>query len=174
MSDRAADVPAPPELLPVGAPDRDLVRRWLRLPEVQAFWGSAAAAEAEVSLALASDSAVCRMVVEGGIPIGYAHAIDCALLGGAHTELLPAGTWDCAVLVASPAHRGRGIGGRALELLVREVFGTTLALVCVIRVPVRSEAAVRAVEAAGFGWQRIVGDAALGPVWVMRAERPRR
>lgn len=161
-------------LEPLGPGDRGRVMQWLTQPEVHAFWGSPATAEAEVSLALQAPGAVCRMVAAGGSAIGYAHALDCVLLGGDHAAALPAGTWDCAVFIASAAHRGRGIGAQALRLLVEEVFGATLALACVIRVPVRSEAAVRAVEAAGFGWMRIAGDAALGPVWVMRAERPSR
>ncbi|MDX2155672.1 MAG: GNAT family N-acetyltransferase [Hyphomicrobiaceae bacterium] len=163
-----------PHLVPIGPADRDQVRRWLSMPEVQAFWGSAAAAEAEVSLALAGPGTICRMIEIDGATVGYAHALDCVLLGGDHAAALPPATWDCAVFIASAGHRGRGLGGRALALLVAEVFSTTLALACVIRVPVRSEAAARAVEGVGFRWERIAGDAALGPVWVMRIERPRR
>lgn len=156
-----------------GNGDRERIRRWLEQPEVLAFWGSAAAAEAEVSLALGNSGAVCRLIVADGQAVGYAHALDCVLIGGDHAAALAVGTWDCAVFIASSAHRGQGLGGIALRSLVAEVFASTLALACVIRVPVRSEMAVRAVEAAGFQWVRIEGDAALGPVWVMRAERPR-
>ncbi len=162
------------KLEPVRSGDRERVRLWLEQPEVRAFWGSAAAAEAEVSLALGSSGAICRMIVADGVVIGYAHAIDCVLIGGDHAAVLDPGTWDCALFVAAPTHRGQGLGAIALRLLVGEVFASTLALACVIRVPVRSEAAVRAVEAVGFQWARITGDAALGPVWVMRAERPTR
>lgn len=161
-------------LRPMRSSDRDRVRLWLALPEVRAFWGSAAAAEAEVSLALGSSGAICRMIVADGLAVGYAHALDCVLIGGDHAAALAPGTWDCALFVAVAAHRGQGLGGLALRQLVQEVFASTLAIACVIRVPVRSEAAVRAVEAAGFQWVRIEGDAALGPVWVMRAERPGR
>jgi RimJ/RimL family protein N-acetyltransferase len=163
-----------PALVPLGPGDRDRVRRWLQLPEVRAFWGSAAAAAAEVSLALDSPGALCRMIRWDGVPVGYAHALDCVQIGGDHAAALAPGTWDCALFVAEPAHRGRGLGADALRLLVAEVFETTMALACVIRVPVRSEMAARAVEAAGFRWVRVAGDAALGPVWVMRAERPAR
>lgn len=162
------------QLRPMGPGDRDRVRLWLELPEVRAFWGSASAAEAEVSLAFASDGALCRMIVVDGQTVGYAHALDCVLIGGDHAAALAPGTWDCALFVGSATHRGQGLGGAALRHLIDEVFSSTLSLACVIRVPVRSEAAVRAVELAGFRWVRIEGDAALGPVWVMRADRPGR
>lgn len=158
-------------LVPAGLPDRAMVRTWLELPNVRAFWGSASAAEAEVNLAFSSAGALCRMIAVDGRAVGYAHALDCVLIGGDHAAALAPGTWDCALFIASPEHRGQGLGGRALRRLVADVFSSTLAMACVIRVPVRSEAVVRSVEAAGFQWVRIEGDAALGPVWVMRAER---
>jgi aminoglycoside 6'-N-acetyltransferase len=163
---------APPTLAPVRRENRDLIRSWLMEPVIYAFWGSAAAAEAEVRIALESSTAISRMIVADGQLIGYAHSMDCALLGLDHAAVLAPGTWDCALFVASEAHRGRGAGTAALGLLVAEVFGSTLAPACVIRVPVAREAQVRAVEAAGFRWLKIEADPALGPVWVMQAERP--
>ena len=165
-------MPSGLELVPIGPGDRERIRSWLGLKAVQAFWGSASAAEAEVTLALSSAGSICRIVQADGAAIGYAQAVECAVLGSDHAAALEPGTWDCALFIASESHRGAGLGTEALALLVREVFATTLALACVIRVPVRSEAAVRAVEKVGFQWVRITGDAALGPVWVMRAERP--
>ncbi len=161
-------------LRPLKGGDREALRGWLALPAVRLVWGSRATADAEVGVALASESAICRMIDCDGAAIGYAHALDCALIGGDHASVLPPGTWDCAVLIASQSHRGKGYGGRALARLVDDVFQTTFAQSCVIRVPVASEAAVRAVEAAGFRWVRISGDPGLGPVWVMQAERPAR
>lgn len=160
------------QLAPVRSDHRDLIRSWVQRPEIWAFWGTASAAEAEVTVAWASHGAICRLIVADDAPIGYAHALDCALLGSDQATAVGPGTWDCAVFVASESHRGRSAGSLALGALVDEVFATTLALACVIRVPVRREAAVRAIEAAGFQWVRIDADPALGPVWVMRAERP--
>ncbi len=159
-------------LAPVKPDQRGLVRQWLHRPEIWAFWGTASAAEAEVAVAWASPGALCRLIVAGDEPIGYAHALDCGLLGSDQATAVGPGTWDCAVFVALESHRGQGTGSLALGALVDEVFATTLALACVIRVPVRREAAVRAIEAAGFQWVRIDADPALGPVWVMRVERP--
>lgn len=159
------------DLVPVAGADRERIRQWLESPDVFAFWGSAAAAAAEVNLALGHAGAVCRLLRIDGAVAGYAHALDSVMLGGDHAAVLAPGTWDCALFIAAPRHRGQGFGGIALRMLVDEVFSSTLALACVIRVPVSSEAAVRSVEAAGFRWARIEGDRALGPVWVMQAER---
>ena len=41
-------------LRPATPEDRFLIRRWLADPEVQSWWGTAASAEAEITLAMAS------------------------------------------------------------------------------------------------------------------------
>ena len=150
------------------------LRNWLALPTVQAWWGSRNRAEAEVAVALASPSAICRIIRLLDEPIGYAHALDGALLeGGAQSRAaLDSGAWDCTVFIASERHRGRGLGGLALDLLVGEVFSTTLAVACTLRIPVAKEHAVRAIEAAGFKWVRVESDPGLGRVWLMRRDRP--
>src|SRR5690606_6362503 len=149
-----------------------LVRSWLRQPEVQRWWGSASSAEAEIAMALESESAICRMILEGETPIGYAHAIDMAHLDATLPPELPSGTYDCDLFIGAPGARGRGVGQQALELLVTEVFATTLAVACGIVVSIRNERAVRAYEKAGFRWQRVWQDPVFGPSWVMLRERP--
>jgi aminoglycoside 6'-N-acetyltransferase len=161
----------------LGPGDHARLRAWLTLASVEAWWGTRGRAEAEIALALDSPSALCRIVRVDGEPIGYAHALDAALLDGGSRgagPLLESGTWECVTFIASEAHRGLGLGEAALRALVDEVFTTTLAVACILRVPVSKEPAVRAVEAAGFRWVRIEEDAARGRVWLMRCERPRR
>lgn len=159
-------------LRPATPEDRFRIRRWLGEPEIAAWWGNAASAEAEINLALASDTALCRMVECDGVPIGYAQAAEVALWSGAAPAEVAAGTWDVDLFIASAEHRGRGLGADALELIVAEVFATTLAVACCGIVSVRNESAVRAYERAGFRWQRIWNDPLFGPSWVMLKERP--
>ena len=101
--------------------------------------------------------------------------VDSALLDGSRrAEPSDSGAWDCAAFIAVEAQRGRGRGAAALEALVAEVFGCTLATACTLRVPIAKEHAVRAIEAAGFRWLRIEHDPVVGRVWLMRRERPHR
>lgn len=159
---------------PFGDGDSARLRGWLQRPDVKAWWGSRDRAEAEIALALASPSAICRIIRIGDESIGYAHAIDGALIDGGSGEPFDSGAWDCAVLIAEETHRGQGHGEAALRALVAEVFGTTLALACILRVPVAKEHAVRAIEASGFRWVRLQEDPVLGRVWLMRCDRPQR
>lgn len=160
-------------LRPAAPGDRFMIRRWLADPEVEAWWGSRASAEAEIALAMESPSALCRIIGIAGQPIGYAHAVDAGLWGDTLPAQLPPGCWDLDVLVGTAEHRGRGAGRRAIELLADEVFATTLAVACCLFTSVRNEAAVRAYERAGFSWVGVWDDPEFGPCWVMLKERPR-
>lgn len=159
-------------LNPVSDRDRGLIRQWLRDPGVQAWWGNAAAAEAEVAAALSDTSALCRLICLDGTAIGYAHAVDAGDLARRHSDVVPAGTLDCDLFIAAPAYRGLGYGQRALTLLTDEVFQTTLAIACVIVVSIRNERAVRAYEKIGFRWTKVLDDPVSGPSWIMLRARP--
>jgi RimJ/RimL family protein N-acetyltransferase len=171
----ATDTDAPGARLglrPATPEDRFRIRRWLGDPQVESWWGSAASAEAEITLAMSSATALCRIVEAGEAPIGYGHAVEIGLWGDTQPTGLPPGTWDVDLFVASAAHRGRGIGAAALDLLVRETFATTLAVACCGLVSIRNEAGVRAYERAQFRWQRVLQDPLVGPAWLMLRERP--
>jgi RimJ/RimL family protein N-acetyltransferase len=167
LDDGAPDI----TLVPPGQADWDRVRAWLRQPEIQAWWGGLSAAEAEIAIAAESPSALCRMIVADGLPIGYGQAIDADLVSGAHTENLPSGAYIAALFIADPAHRRRGAGEAALTALTREVFSSTLAIACATVVPVRYEPAVRAAERAGYRWIGVNDDATTGRSWLMLRER---
>lgn len=149
----------------------DLIRRWLRRPDIQDWWGPSSATEAEVNIALGSAHAICRIIEADGKPIGYAHAVDATVWGESLPQDLDPGTWDLDLFVADEAHRGKGAGQQALMLLKAEVFQTTLA-VCVSVFPsVKNERAVRAYEKAGFRWKRVWNDPYMGPSWFMVSYR---
>jgi aminoglycoside 6'-N-acetyltransferase len=152
--------------------DRFRIRRWLADPQVQAWWGNAASAEAEITLAMASEASLCRIIEADGVPIGYAHAVEIGLWGEHRPDALPAGTWDIDLFIASAEHRRRDVAQAALALLVEEVFTTRLAVACCAVVSVRNEAAARAYERTGFRWTRIWQDPIDGPCWLMLRERP--
>ena len=159
-------------LRPALVEDRFRIRRWLADPEVHAWWGNRASAEAEISLALESESALCRMVEANRVAIGYAHALEIGLWTAERPSDLAPGTWHVGYLLATGQHRDIGTGAAVLHLLSAEVFATTLAVACTSVVSVRNEAAARACERAGFRWRRIWQDRLLGPSWLMLKERP--
>lgn len=159
------------ELRALTGEDRGLLRAWLRRSDVQRWLGGAAGGEALIAIALDSELAICRMIVLDGIAIGYAQAVDAALLADARA--LDSGTWTCDIFIADAAQQGRGRGAAALDLLAGEVFRSTLALACAIRVSVRNEAAVRACEKVGFRWIGIAHDLGSGPEWQLSRARPR-
>jgi RimJ/RimL family protein N-acetyltransferase len=158
-------------LRPVIREDRDLIRNWLADNAVRAWWGSPAAVEAEVAIAIESQSAICRMIEVGGAAVGYAHAFDAGLMATNGSLSREPGIWQCMFFIGSETHRGLGLGAAALGLLAEEVLSTTLALGCETMVPVKNESAVREIEARGFRWRRVENDAALGTVWIMRRDR---
>ncbi len=159
-------------LRPAMRADVDLIMSWLRQPDIIGWWGPVSATGAEVQVALQSSSAICRLIMSKGEPIGYCHAIDASAWGEDLPDELEPGTWDIDIFVASSSHRGRGAGQRALALLKDEVFSTTLAVAVCVFASIRNERAVRAYEKAGFAWQRIWNDGVCGPQWFMVARRP--
>ncbi len=163
-------------LRPALAEDRFRIRRWLADPEVEAWWGNAASAEAEINMAMSSAAALCRIVESEGAPIGYAHALEIGLWADERPAELEPGTWHISYFLStnfrSGQHRGPDLGSAVVALLAAEVFATTLAVACSGVVSIRNEAAARAYERAGFRWQQIWSDRLLGPSWLMLKERP--
>jgi aminoglycoside 6'-N-acetyltransferase len=159
-------------LRPTGSADLALVRSWLARPDIEAWWGPKSSTEAEVTLAMGSAHAICRMIDADGQAVGYGHAVDATIWGEDLPDDLEPGTWDLDLFIASEAHRNRGIGARALALLKEEVFATTLAIAVCVFPSIANERAVRAYEKAGFRWRRVWNDPVVGPSWFMVAERP--
>lgn len=152
--------------------DWPLILSWLKMPEVERWWGSQSAAQAEIRQVFETSSALARIIEVDGRPIGYAHAIDATFWGDDLPEGLPPGAWDVDVFIAAPEHRGRGFGAAALDLLAEEVFSTTLAVALCVFVSVRNEHAVRAYESAGFKWVQVWDDPVFGASWLMLRQRP--
>ena len=160
------------KLAPLEHGDSERVRRWLLDPNDQQWWGNAASAEAEIGLARASEAAICRLIHLGGVPIGYAQAVEYGHATTTPKNPIPAGSWECRLFIGSAPHRGKAHGQQALDQLVREVFSSTLAIACVIPVSIRNERAARAYESIGFRWIAITDDPIHGASWVMLRERP--
>src|SRR5215831_9745284 len=135
--------PVPIRLRPATAEDGFLIRRWLHDPATQGCWGNRASAEAEITLARLSETALARIVTWEQRPIGYAQAIDIGLRAGAKPpEFLP-GTWDTQFCMAPP-QRAKPVLAAIPALLAAEVFASTLAVACSGLVLIRQEMMARA------------------------------
>jgi aminoglycoside 6'-N-acetyltransferase len=152
--------------------DRFLIRRWLSAGHAQAWWGDAASAEAEFTMAMDSAAALARIIELGRVAVGYAHAVEMGLWAERPPLGVPAGSWDVDCLVAPSSGDATATVCAALTLLTAEVFATTLAVACCALVSLTNEAAARAYEHAGFRWQRILQEPLHGPSWLMLKERP--
>src|SRR5262245_21638500 len=159
-------------LRPALIEDRFRSRGWLANRGTAAYLGKCDSAEAEISWALASQTALRRIVEGDRTPIGYAHALEIGLWTEERPPDLASGTWHIGYFLGlgqrCPLHTGAAV----LALLSAEVFSTTLAMACPSVVSVKNETAARAYERAGFRWLRIWNDRLLGPSWLMLRERP--
>jgi len=156
-------------LRPATAEDAFLLRRWLRDPATQACSGNQASAEAEITLARMSETALRRIITFSARPIGYAQAMEADVRAGQQPpEVLP-GTWETQFWIVPSRPR---VLAAIPALLAAEVFATTLAVACSGLISIRQEMMVRAYERAGFRWRRIWHDPLFGPAWLMLKERP--
>lgn len=166
------DQPDAVALRPATIADWNLIHAWLQRVDIQRWWGSKAAAEAEIRMALDTPTAICSIITVAGVDAGYGHAVDAGFTGDAHVLGLPSGTWDVSLFIADQHLRGRGHGQAALHLITREVFETSLATAISVVVPLRNEKAVRVYERAGFRWHKVLTDPLFGHSWVMVLDRP--
>ena len=118
-----------------------------------------------MAMAEASHTALTRIIEYEQQAIGYAHVLD---LTDAN---LPPAVWQADVFIGAIPHRGKGLGALALADIRDELFATTLAQGMAVRVSIRNEAAVRAIERAGFKWHSVARDPQLGACWWLVAMR---
>jgi hypothetical protein len=90
-------------LRPATAEDRPRIRRWLALAAARSWLGDAPGAEARIILAMGSAAALCRMVEEEAVPIGYGHAAEAALWAGSLPAVVAPGTWEIELFIAAPS-----------------------------------------------------------------------
>jgi periplasmic divalent cation tolerance protein len=103
-------------------PGRDLARvvAWLRQPEVERWWGPAAAARAAIAH---HDPRDCALIAADGEPVGYLawqvptpEELQAAGLADLPTDLV-----DIDLLIGEAGAQGRGVGAQALELLAERL-----------------------------------------------------
>jgi RimJ/RimL family protein N-acetyltransferase len=147
---------SPVTIRPLGRDDFPLLRRWLAMPHVQAWWGTEPLAPADVERkygprADGTDPTRVFVIEVANQPIGI---IQCYR----HRDYAD---WNRAVgipvaagldyLIGEPAQCGRGFGPAAITCLVPHVFGLYPEITAIVAVPQAANyASRRALEKSGF------------------------
>lgn len=114
----------------------------------------------------------CAVIETDGVPVGYMcwRTPPEDELEAAGLTDLPPGLVDIDVLIGDPELLGRGLGPRALELLLARLRADPLVRVAGVGTAVSNERAVRAFVKAGFRTLREFEDAERGRCLYMVAE----
>lgn len=160
------EAPAFCRFLPLERAYYPLLRRWLALPHVHAWWGDP---DAEIALMEEEiDTGPTRMFVvatAAGEPFAFVQDWDAS--EGPQFASLPPGSRAIDTFLGEPACLGRGHAGRYLRQRAEALLAEGVPAVGIDPDP-RNARAIRAYAAAGFAGARIVPDERGAPVRIMR------
>jgi aminoglycoside 6'-N-acetyltransferase len=159
-------------------PQRDLqlLERWLRSPHVVRWWGTPELHLAALGQRSRDSHAV---ITADGSPVGYLcwQRPSPEELEAAGLTDLPEDLVDIDILIGEPELLGRGVGPRALTLLLAELRGRGVGFAG-LGTSLSNRIAIRAYEKAGFRLFRDFEDPESGPCRYMvvrlRAAEPER
>jgi len=142
-----------------------LLARWLAQPHVREWWGDPELALRETRIPGLSQALICV----DGRPLGYlrwqrASREELVALGFAE---IPTGAIDLDVLLGEQDALDRGVGSRALALLVERLRADPSVPAVGMSSSARNGRAIRAYEKAGFARLRAYDDPELGPAWLL-------
>lgn len=145
---------------------------WLAQPHVAKWWGDATRAMQHAT-ACAPDSHA--LIVAEGTAAGYLcwQPPPDQELEAADLTDLPSGLVDIDILIGDPNLLGRGVGSRALKLLLARLGGDPSALFAGLGTSASNTHAIHCFEKAGFRLHREFLDPAWGPCKYLIAEVPR-
>ncbi len=169
--------PVPPDdrIVDVGlrpfdpGPDAQRLQGWLRQPHVAPWWGDPRLALED---ALRRSSDTCAIILADGVPVGYLcwQTLPPEDLAAAGLADLPDGLVDIDIVVGEPTAVGRGIGPRALALLLGRLRADPSVTVAGVGTSAANRRAIRAFTKAGFGLFREFQDPEFGPCWYMTVD----
>jgi aminoglycoside 6'-N-acetyltransferase len=149
-----------------------LLREWLHRPHVVRWWLDPERALVEAA-GLPPESQA--MIVEEGRPVGYLRWGPPSRedLAAAGLSDLPDHLFDIDIMIGEPGALGRGIGPRALGLLL-DRFGADPRVEWVgLGTSLANERAIRAFKKAGFRRFREIADPEIGPgLYLVKDLRP--
>lgn len=148
--------------------DRPLLERWLRSPHVVRWWGT----PEQHLTALAQRSRNTHAVITAdGSPVGYLcwqRPSPSELEAAGFTDL-PEDLVDIDILIGEPEFLGRGVGPRALVVLLAKLRGEGVGFAG-LGTSTSNRVAIRSYEKAGFRLFRDFEDSESGPCKYMVAQ----
>ena len=141
----------------------DLITNWLRAPHVARWWGDPDDARRQV---LATPPDKHAIIAVDGDPVGYVRwaEVERAVLDGIGLTEVPDGSIDIDIFLGEPKGMGRGIGPRALRILVERLQNTTAAPFAGLCSSVDNHRAHAAFQKCGFTREAYFVDPKLGPM----------
>ena len=129
--------------------DEYLLARWLYSPHVTKWWGDPVRRMNQLRNTLKNKHAV---IYVDRTPVGYVRWQEVIRqdLDDVGLTNIPDGAIDIDIFIGDSAWLGRGVGPRALRMLVNQLRETTQAPLAGLCTSVQNLAAIRAFERAGF------------------------
>ena len=149
--------------------DSDKLLRWLAQPHVAMWWGDAARAMQHARGCPPESHA---LIVADGTPVGYLcwQPPPKEELEAADLTDLPSGLVDIDILIGDPGLLGKGVGSRALELLLARLRREPSVAFAGLGTSASNTNAIRCYERAGFRLHREFQDPEWGPCRYLIAE----
>lgn len=114
------------------------------------------------------------MIVADGVPVGYVRWQKAlrAEMEAAGLHETPEGTIDIDIMIGEADYIGRGVGPRALQLVVQRLRSEGSIPMIMMGTSVDNTMAISAFERAGFRRVRTFDDPEYGPAWLLVYEAP--
>lgn len=144
-----------------------LLRRWLPEPHVRTWWGDPDVNLTEITPLPSGVSHA--LITANTVPVGYVRwqPVTQHDLEDMGVEGIPEGAIDADSFIGEVSHVGRGVGPRALQLLLSRLGACSSVPVAGMSTAVRNQAAIRGYEKAGFIRLRQDHDPDWGRCWIM-------
>ena len=151
--------------------DVDLVAGWLRVPGVSRWWGEPEQALREVLQR--PNGGGDALIYADEVPVGYIRwqVPTRKELDAAGLSEIPNDAMDIDIAIGEPDYIGRGIGPRAIRLVLEQIRAGGDRMV-MIATSVDNAASIRAFEKAGFSRRRQFDDPGYGRCWLMVLDAP--
>lgn len=145
---------------------RSLVMEWLQAPHVRRWWGQPAAQLAQIL----SPAAGCRqvLILVDDLAVGYIQwqRVPREELDAAGLTDIPDGVLDIDLAIGDARYLGRGVGPRALRLVVERITATATVPMIGMATSTENRVAQKAFAKAGFRRLREFNDPQYGPMYL--------